>query len=193
MTGHGAKFGRKKEEAIAALLSQPSIEQAGRVAGIGPKTLLRWLKLPEFQAAYREARRDGFGQATARLQQASGAAASVLLKMMVDQNSPASTRVRAAQAVLDRAAKAIELEDLEVRVAELERSMAAKPQGYEMQKQLLFRINALEQRLPDEAGATKTVSPEWLIEELRKQGFRFDASGRPDMTSVSAGHVDNAI
>ena len=127
MTGHGAKFGRKKEEAIAALLSQPSIEQAARVAGIGPKTLLRWLKLPEFQAAYREARRDGFGQATARLQQASGAAASVLLKMMVDQNSPASTRVRAAQAVLDRAGKAVEIEDIEVRVTELERSLAAKP------------------------------------------------------------------
>ena len=88
---------------------------------------MRWLKLPEFQAAYREARRDGFGQATARLQQASGAAASVLLKMMVDQNSPASTRVRAAQAVLDRAAKAIEIEDIEVRVTELERSLAAKP------------------------------------------------------------------
>jgi hypothetical protein len=91
MTGHGAKFGRKKEEAIAALLSQPSIEQAARVAGIGPKTLLRWLKLPEFQAAYREA------------------------------------------------------------------------------------------RLPDDARATKTVIPEWLVEELGKQGFRFDASGRPDM------------
>ena len=129
MKGHGSKFGRKKEEAIAALLSQPSIEQAARVTGIGPKTLLRWLKLPEFQTAYREARRDGFGQATARLQQASGAAASVLLKMMVDPNSPASTRVRAAQAVLDRAAKAIELEDIEIRVAELERSLAAKPLG----------------------------------------------------------------
>ncbi len=62
-----------------------------------------------------------------------------------------------------------------------------------MQKQLIFRIKALEQRLPDEAAATKTVIPEWLIEELGKQGFRFDASGRPDMTSVSAGPVDNAI
>ena len=61
MVGHGAKFGRKKEEAIAALLTQPSIEQAARVAGVGPKTLLRWLKLPEFQAAYREARRAGSG------------------------------------------------------------------------------------------------------------------------------------
>ena len=62
-----------------------------------------------------------------------------------------------------------------------------------MQKQLIFRIKALEQRLPDEAGVTKTVIPEWLIDDLGKQGFRFDASGRPDMTSISARPVDNAI
>jgi hypothetical protein len=30
MTGHGAKFGRKQEEAIAALLSHRSIEDAAQ-------------------------------------------------------------------------------------------------------------------------------------------------------------------
>jgi hypothetical protein len=30
MTGHGAKFGRKQEQAVAALLSQRSIEEAAR-------------------------------------------------------------------------------------------------------------------------------------------------------------------
>ena len=44
MTGHGAKFGRKKEEAIAALLSQRNIEEADRVADIGAKTLHRCLQ-----------------------------------------------------------------------------------------------------------------------------------------------------
>jgi hypothetical protein len=39
---------------------------------------------------------------------------------MVDPNTPASTRVRAADSVLDHAAKAIEIEDIEVRVAALE-------------------------------------------------------------------------
>ena len=32
MTGHGAKFGRKKEEAIAALLTQRNVEEAARAA-----------------------------------------------------------------------------------------------------------------------------------------------------------------
>jgi hypothetical protein len=43
VVGHGSKFGRKKEEAIAALLTQKNIEEAARAANIGTKTLLRWL------------------------------------------------------------------------------------------------------------------------------------------------------
>jgi hypothetical protein len=39
---------------------------------------------------------------------------------MVDPNTPASTKVRAADSILDHAAKAIEIEDIEVRVAALE-------------------------------------------------------------------------
>src|SRR3982750_2181697 len=96
MAGHGEKFGRKKEEAIAALLTCRSIEEAAKSAGLGPQTLLRWLKVPEFEKAYREARRAAFRQSVARLQQASGAAVSVLLKVMADPTTPPSVRVRAA-------------------------------------------------------------------------------------------------
>jgi hypothetical protein len=120
MAGHGAKFGRKKEEAIAALLSQRNVEEAARVAGIGTRTLLRWLKIPEFLSAYREARRTAFGQAVARLQQGASAAATTLLKTMIDPNTPASVRVRAAECVMNQATKAIEIEDIEARVAALE-------------------------------------------------------------------------
>ena len=107
MTGHGAKFGRKREEAVAALLTQRNVEDAAKVTGISAQTLIRWMKLPDFQTAYREARRAAFGQSIARLQQASGAAVSTLLKVMIDPGSPASTRVRAADSVLNHAAKAI--------------------------------------------------------------------------------------
>jgi hypothetical protein len=80
------------------------------------------MKLPEFQEAYREARRAAFGQSIARLQQASSAAVATLLKVMVDANAPAASRVRAADCVLDHASKAIEIEDIEVRVSELEQA-----------------------------------------------------------------------
>jgi len=125
MAGHGAKFGRKKEEAIIALLSQTGVEQAARAAGIAPRTLLRWLRMPEFKAAYLEARRHAFGHATARLQQASGAAASTLLKIMVDKDAPTSSRLRAAESILTHGAKAIEIEDFERRIAALEESQNA--------------------------------------------------------------------
>jgi hypothetical protein len=124
----GGKFGRKKEEAIAALLTQRNIEEAAKVAGIGANTLLRWLKVPEFQTAYRQARREAFGQAVARLQQGTSAAATTLLKTMIDPGTPASVKVRAAEAIFNHAAKAIEIEDIEVRVAALEAAAPSGPQ-----------------------------------------------------------------
>jgi transposase-like protein len=70
MRGHGSKFGRKKDEAVAALLTQRNIEEAAKAVGIAPNTLLKWMKEPEFDKAYRAARRATFGQSIARLQQA---------------------------------------------------------------------------------------------------------------------------
>ena len=122
MAGHGAKLPRKQEEAIAALLSQRNIEDAARVAGVGTRTLLRWMKIPEFQVAYREARRGVFGQAIARLQQGSSAAATTLLKLMLDPATPPSTRARCSETILSHASKAIELEDIESRLTALERA-----------------------------------------------------------------------
>jgi hypothetical protein len=124
MKGHGTKFGRKKEEAIAALLTQRNIEEAAKQAGIAPNTLLKWMKEPEFDKEYRAARRTAFSQSIARLQQGSTAAATTLLKMMIDAGVPASVRVRAAECILNHAAKAIELEDIEARLSELERAAA---------------------------------------------------------------------
>ncbi|MCU1326689.1 MAG: phage protein [Bryobacterales bacterium] len=129
MVGHGAKFSRKKEEAIAAFLTQRNIEEAAKTAGIGTQTLLRWQKIPEFDKAYREAGRAAFSQSTARLQQATSAAVTTLLKVMVDPNSSPSTKVRAADSVLNHARQAIEMEDIDVRVAALEQAAELMKQG----------------------------------------------------------------
>ena len=112
----------KQEAAIAALLSTRSVDEAARSVNVAAKTLYRWLKEPAFDAAYRQARRSAFGQTIGRLQQGSPTAVSLLLKVVVDGQAPASTRVRAAEIVLDKAAKAIELEDIEARLTELERA-----------------------------------------------------------------------
>jgi hypothetical protein len=69
----------------------------------------------------RKAPRDAVSQSTARLKQATSAAVSTLLKIMVDTNLPASVRVP-ADCVVDHAKQAIEIEDVEVRVAALEKA-----------------------------------------------------------------------
>ena len=129
MKGHGTKFGRKKEEAIAALLSHRTLEEAARALGIAPNTLLRWQQDPEFDVAFRKARRATYGQTTGRLHQASGVAVSAVVKIMVDPGTPAATRLRAAAIVLDHTSKAIEIEDIEARVRELERAVEASGRG----------------------------------------------------------------
>jgi hypothetical protein len=87
------------------------------------------MKVPEFQAAYREARRAAFGQCVARLQQGAVAATTTLLKTMIDPGTPASVRVRAAECVMTHATKAIEIEDLEARVTELEHAAKTAEPG----------------------------------------------------------------
>lgn len=122
MAGIGNKLRAKQEEAILALLTTVNVDNAARTAKIGARTLYRWLQDPEFDRAFRKARRDAFGQGTARLQQAASAAVSSILKIMLDPLAPASTKLRAADLVLSHGAKAIELEDVEARVSELERA-----------------------------------------------------------------------
>jgi hypothetical protein len=128
MADSGKNMGAKKERAILALLSSRSVEEAARTANVPPRTLYRWMKEPAFDADYRAAKRAAYGQAVARLQQATSAAATTLLKTMIDPNTPASVKVRAAEAIFNHAAKAIGIEDIEARVAELERAAVASQQ-----------------------------------------------------------------
>jgi hypothetical protein len=122
MVGHGAKFDQKMEQAIAALLSHRSIEEAAHEVGISPNTLQRWMKEPEFEAKLRKARRRVFSQAVGRLQEAAGAATATLLRIMLDTNTPAATRLRAIEIVLEQGAKAATIEELDGRLARLERN-----------------------------------------------------------------------
>jgi len=129
MTGHGAKFGRKKDEAIIALLTHRNVEEAAKSIGLSPKTLLRWMRVPEFDEDYRKARRDAFRQAVARLQQASGAAVTTLLKLAVDPHAPAAVKARAAYYILTLGTKAMETEDIDPRIAALEQADELSRQG----------------------------------------------------------------
>ena len=112
MKGHGNKFGRKKEAAVAALLSERNQAEAARVAGIDLSTLKRWMRLPEFQSELLRARREVVSQTNARVQHNSGVAVSVALKLMADPATPASVRAHIALGLVDRANQSLEQEDV---------------------------------------------------------------------------------
>jgi hypothetical protein len=64
--------------AIAALLSEPTIEAAAHGAGVGTRSLYRWLQTPAFREAYRQARREVVSHGLAQLQHACAQAVTCL-------------------------------------------------------------------------------------------------------------------
>jgi hypothetical protein len=70
-----------------------------------------------------------FRQTTARLQQASSPAVTTLLKILVDPAAPMAVKARCAYYILDQTQKAIETEEIEARVTELERTAATQKRG----------------------------------------------------------------
>jgi hypothetical protein len=62
-----------------------------------------------------------------------------------------------------------------------------------MRHRLHVRLKALEKWLPDETKPYKALLPEWLVEDLRQQGIRFDASGRPEKTSIEEKRAERIV
>ena len=127
MAGQHGALTPKQQKALAALLSEPTITAAAAKVGVGERTLYTWLGEPAFGDAYRTARREAVSHAVARLQQVSSDAVTVLVTVMASKETPAATRAAAAKTVLETAIKAVELEDLAVRLDALEQRMGGQP------------------------------------------------------------------
>lgn len=109
---------KKQELAIIALLESATQSDAARKTGVNIATLWRWQQEPEFQRAYRAARRQLVETAQTELQKACADAVSTLKEKL--QSDHDGTAVRAAGLILDKAIQAIELTELEERLAAIE-------------------------------------------------------------------------
>jgi hypothetical protein len=109
--GHGQKLTSKQEALIAALLTEPTYAQAAEKAGVGQTTLYRWLHIPAFRSAYRQARRELIEAAVGRIQAATGNAVEALLTV-ASQGKRDGDRVRAATALLEYAFRGLMDADL---------------------------------------------------------------------------------
>jgi hypothetical protein len=125
--GHGEKRSRKWEAAIAALLEQPTIEKAAEKAGVAYSTLKGWVKLAEFQAAYRDTRRQVVEHALGRAQRSCGRAVRTLTRLLACGHPP--TEKGAAVALLDYSLRGLEVGDLAQAVEDLKRELEGLRHG----------------------------------------------------------------
>ena len=117
----------RMDQIILALLEHPTTEMAAAALNMSAVTLWRWQQKPEFQEAFRKARRQAFSRAVARLQHYADAAGAAILKIMSDMKVHPAVRLRAANSVLEHATTAFRLEDLEVRLQRLEQGQFPRP------------------------------------------------------------------
>jgi hypothetical protein len=115
--GHG-HLGYRAEQAISALVASKTVRQAAASVNISERTLLRWLKLPEFQSRLRKARNEVLEAALEELKILTAEAVKILRDALRSENE--FLRVKAATIVIDRGLKTIEMQDLEERVIALE-------------------------------------------------------------------------
>ena len=112
-----------QENAILALLAQPSVAKASEACGVPERTIYNWLDDPSFERAYRRARKLAFRQAVSLTQRYAPVAVQTLAKISTDQSAPHAARVSASTALLKFSRESIELDDVVERVEALEAGM----------------------------------------------------------------------
>ena len=110
----------KKQAAIAALLTSPSITEAAEVSGIGRSTMHRWLEDPEFKQALSAAEAEAISSAVRRMVGDMSENLSTMREIRDDEESSAALKLRAA-ALLDASLlKWREIASIEERLVALE-------------------------------------------------------------------------
>jgi len=122
--GHGEKLTRKMEQAITALLSEPTVEAAAARVEISHRTLKRWLVNAAFAAAFAAARRQVLEAAVVKLVGVTGEAVDTLAANL-GADRPGD-QIRAAVAILEHAYRGVEVLDLEARLSALEQAHRAR-------------------------------------------------------------------
>lgn len=113
----------RQRRGIAALMQSRTVADAARTAGVGRRTLDRWLTDPDFVAELNAATGAAVDQAVRRLADLSGQAVDTLADVMAGATETPSARVSAANVTLTHMARLRELGEIEARIAELEKAL----------------------------------------------------------------------
>lgn len=118
---------RRKEQAIAALLSHKNLTDAARECKISQRTLRRWLRNKSFFRRYDQERRLLLDTTINVLKAAGAGAVETLVAIAQNKKSPASARVSAASRILEFGFRSHELVSLERRISQLEELTKERP------------------------------------------------------------------
>jgi hypothetical protein len=119
MAENDRELSPRQTQAVSALLSEPSLEAAAKLARISQRTLRRWRAKPEFSAAVRVAGAEAVRDALGRLRTATGDAVETLRQLAASASSE-SVRCAAAKEILALSLRVAQLDALEERIERLE-------------------------------------------------------------------------
>jgi hypothetical protein len=113
------RFPRRWHFAVAALLTEQTIQAAAVKAGVSERALRSWLKVPAFAADFKKRSKAVLNSATSKLASATMLATETLIDNL--QATKPGDRIRAAVSILTAAIRTSELYDLAARLEELEK------------------------------------------------------------------------
>jgi len=117
-------FDEERQRILDALTTHTTRAAAAKALGYSRATLYRRIAELELQEAERSLRVEALAEASATVQRLAERMIVTLATIAANEKMPASARVAAASKVIDTAYRSHELEDLEGRLAELEKELA---------------------------------------------------------------------
>ncbi len=121
MNKTGQNLTRRQLKAIPIILQARSISEGVEKAAISKTTFYEWIKTPAFKADFERQRQEIIDAALHELKLTAGEAVRVLRELLKAKGE--GIRLRTATAILDNIGKFIELENIEKRLSEIERTV----------------------------------------------------------------------
>jgi hypothetical protein len=132
--GELGELSLKQELALRAVISQPTLRDAARAAGVSAPTLWRYMQDEAFSRRLKVARREVVDHAFRRLQGAADDAVTALHDLVRREDTPARARIAAARSILEFSFRAAEYESLRARIDELEEFIRIKQEQEEREE-----------------------------------------------------------
>ena len=122
MATNGDLLPPNQQKALIAILEYPSVAAAAKAAGVGHRTLSRWMAEDEaFRQTLAETQKYLLDLTISRISGAAPLAADVLAQIAIDESVPASVRVQAASRILSEQRAGMSLGALKNELDELRR------------------------------------------------------------------------